>query len=518
MKTCTRRYSRLLPMASLALLSACAVGPDYRPPTPTVSGVPQSWHARLPHDGEISELAQWWKQFDDPLLTELVETAETHHPSIDQALGAVREARAAVMSSRGGLFPQLNANGTMTRSSGGSDTSGTESQPFTLFNGSLDASWEIDLFGGARRGLEASQARLQAAQDNWDEARVTLAAEVADAYVERRYCERLLALYQDTLKSREETERLTTLKLKAGFVAPADEAQAKGARYDSENQLIAQEGVCQQDLNRLAQLTAMPAGALEKRLAATPDAGAQAAAVPADKAYRSGIPVPLHPAVPSVPAAILSQRPDLMAAERDLAAASANIGVAVASRLPSLSLGGSIGINHLAHAGNDVRSWSFAPQISLPIFEGGAGRARVETARAQYDQALAQYRGDVLVAVQEVEDALTRVDASVRRAGAARESERNYSALLTSQENRYKLGETSLLELEDSRRLALSSRQQLAAVQLEISQSWIALYKAAGGGWNDPARAAAPRPNPVSQSQAPAAAAVATKPTAGAGA
>lgn len=445
--------------------------------------MPEQWHARLPHGGELSALTQWWRQFDDPLLAELVDTAQKQHPSLDAALGAVREARAALTASRSGFLPQIRGNGSMTRSSGSGDAGGTDTAPFTLYNGSLDASWELDLFGGTRRSLESSRARLQAAEADWHEARVSLAAEVADAYVERRYCERLLALYRDTLESRRATERLTALKLKAGFVAPADEAQARAGSYQSENQLIAQEGICQQNLNRLAQLTALPVAQLEARLAAaTADEAARAAG--------SGIPVPVQPAVPAVPAALLSQRPDLMSAERALAAANANIGVAVASRLPSLSLMGSIGINHLAHTGQDVRSWSWSPQLSLPIFEGGAGVARVETARAQYDQALARYRSRVLVAVQEVEDALTRVDAAVRRAEAARQAEANYSVLLASQENRYRLGATSLLDLEDTRRLALASREALAAVEMEISRAWIALYKAAGGGWRDEQRAA----------------------------
>jgi len=490
--------THLLSTFLLSLCAACAVGPDYRAPDAEQAGIPSNWHARLPHDGELASLAQWWRQFDDPLLSELVETAEAGHPSIAAAVASVREARAGVIAARGGLLPALNANGSMTRSSGAGDTSGSESPPFTLVNGALDASWELDLFGGARRDLEASRAQLQAAQAGWDDARVSLAAEVADAYVERRYCERLLALYRDTLQSRRETERLTVLKLDAGFAAPADAAQARAGRYDSENQLIAQEGVCQQDLNRLAQLTAMPAAQLEARLAATPSAA---------------IPVPHEPAVPSVPAAILSQRPDLMSAERSLAAASANIGVAVASRLPSLTLTGSIGINHLVHSDNDVRSWSWAPSLSLPVFDGGAGRARVETARAQYDRALAQYRGKVLNAVQEVEDALTRVDASVRRADAARAAAQNYTVLLDSQENRYQLGATSLLDLEDSRRLALASRETLAAVEREISASWIALYKAAGGGWND----AAPSPPSLSSTSVPPGARAAA-PHAGAGA
>jgi multidrug efflux system outer membrane protein len=499
---------RCLLAATTVLCSACAVGPDYRAPSRDAA-VPETWHAQLPHGGDVTALTQWWRQFDDPLLAELVESSEAQHPTIAAALGAVREARAAVTTSRAGLLPSLGANGSMTRSSGASDTGGAESSPYTLFNGSLDASWELDLFGGSRRDLEASQARLQAAQADWHGARVTLAAEVADAYVERRYCERLVALYRDTLESRRETERLTALKLKAGFVAPADAAQARASTYDSENQLIAQQGICQQDLNRLAQLTALPAAQLEARLAASQDAGMQHPEATEQNAYRIGIPVPLRPAVPAVPASLLSQRPDLMSAERSVAAASAGIGVAVASRLPSLSLSGVIGINHLAHSGDDVRSWSWGPSLSLPIFEGGAGVARVETARARYDQALANYRGKVLVAVQEVEDALTRVDTSVRRSDAASQSEQNYSVLLASQENRYRLGATSLLDLEETRRLALGSRLTLAAVQLEISQSWIALYKAAGGGWNDATDTSIPPPpadSPSSNTATPSAA------------
>lgn len=471
--------------------TGCAVGPRYA--APDAAGVPAAWHAPLPHGGTVAELSQWWRQFDDPLMASLVEAAEQGHPSIDSAVAAIRAARANVWSSRAGFLPGVSANGSATRngstssgelagtggigSGGGIATSGNGG--YTLYSGSVDASWELDLFGGQGRAYEADRARLSAAQADWHEARVSLAAEVADAYVQRRYCERLVALYRETLQSRRETERLTGLKLKAGFVAPADGNQALASVYDSENRLAAQEGVCAQDLNQLVALTGIPAAALQQRLAT------EGAAAAADGSYRSGIPVPLSPAVPGVPASILSQRPDLMSAERSVAAASADIGVAVASRLPSLTLIGSIGVNRIEHVDGSTRSWSWGPSLNLPLFEGGAGRARVEASKARYDLAMAGYRGQVLTAVQEVEDALVRVDTSTRRADAARLAEENYSLLLASQENRYRLGATSLLDLEDSRRLALASRESLAAVQLEISRSWIALYKAVGGGWND---------------------------------
>lgn len=509
---------RAAALAATAMAAACAVGPNYQKPPPTLAGVPESWHARLPHDGAVTELAQWWRHFDDPLLIELVDTAESFYPSIDSAVGALREARAADLSARAGFLPRIDAAGSITRngSSASSEAAstglGSDTSAYTLSSGALDASWELDVFGGLRRSHQASQARIEAATANWHDARVSLAAEVADAYVERRYCERLLQLYQDTLRSRRETERLTALKVRAGFASPADEAQARAGAYDSENQLIAQEGICVQDLNRLVALTGWPVERLSARLADTAVATAPApagsgaedpASTSTQNRYRAGIPVPLHPIVPGVPAAILSQRPDLMASERELAAASADIGVAQASRLPSLTLFGNIAFNRVTHVDGSARSWSWGPSLDVPLFEGGAGLARVQTANARYAQALASYRLSVLNAVQETENALARVDASVRRAEAARLSEENYSRLLLSQENRYRSGATSLLDLEDSRRLALSSREQLAAVQSEISRSWIALYKAVGGGWqNDPlppdvAAAESPPPNPV---------------------
>ncbi|MDB5969140.1 MAG: putative outer rane chanel lipoprotein [Hydrocarboniphaga sp.] len=491
------KVDRYLLIAAI-LLGGCAVGPDYTPPDPQASGLPQAWHARLPHDGATTTLTSWWQQFDDPLMTELVTAAEQGHPSIDAAVGAIREARAELAQTRGRFLPSATASGSATRN--GSSASGeaallsttADTGTYSLLSGALDASWELDIFGGARRAYQSDSARLSAARADWHEARVSLAAEVADAYVQRRYCERLLALYRDTLDSRRQTERLTLLKLKAGFAAPSDEDQAQAAAYDSENQLIAQEGSCGQDLNRLTALTGVAPADLETRLAATAQATSPAGEPPADgkatepaAAWRAGIPVPLNPAVPGVPAQILSQRPDLGSAERALAASMADIGVAQASRLPSLTLVGNITVNRIRHVEGSSRSWYWGPSVSLPIFEGGAGLARVEAARARYDQSLASYRSHVLSAVQEVEDALVRVDTSTRRAEAARQSERHYSALLASQENRYRLGATSLLELEDSRRLTLASRQALAAVQLEISSSWIALYKAVGGGWAD---------------------------------
>jgi len=470
-----------------ALCTACAVGPNYKAPQAEQSGTPEQWHAQLPHDGTVGELDQWWQQFNDPLMTRMIASAEAHNPSIDAAVGAVRAARASVTDARSSFFPKFTGTASATRNA--DDSSSSTASPYNLLTGSIDASWELDLFGGVRRSQQAAVAKAQGAEADWNEARVSLAAEVADTYVQRRYCERLVRLYDDTYKSLDETRKLTDFKLKAGFVAPADAAEARAAAYDAQNQLIAQKGECAQQVNALVALTGMTPQQIEQAL--KDSAG-------------TDIPVPQSPVVPAIPAKVISQRPDVMSSERSLAAASANIGVADASRLPSLTLLGNISFNRLPEADVNARSWYWGPSLSLPIFEGGAGRARSETARAQYDQALASYHSTVLTAVQEVEDALVRIDTAVQREGSASLSEQNYSELLKSQENRYNQGAASMLDLEVSRRLTLTSRESLASVQLEISRAWIALYKAAGGGWQTMPQNLEPSQAPADDAAAPA--------------
>lgn len=464
----------------LLSIGGCAAGPNYRSAGATELPLPTQWLAPLPHQGQLAALSQWWLQFDDPVLGRLIDAAERSHPQLDAALGVIREARAGVGSAGAARLPQLAASGSASRV-GGDSSSGVET-PYSLLGGALDASWELDLFGGNRRNSQAARARLDAAEAQWDEARVSLAAEVADAYVSRRHCERLLQIQNETLSSRQQTLQLTELKLASGAIAPAEAAQARAAVFDSDNQRGAQQGLCQQQLNRLAALSGLSAAALQEALQHANASGA--------------IPVLAQPAVPSIPADLLSQRPDLRISERNAAAASAEIGVAVASRLPSLTLLGNIGINRIDRADLTTRSWSWGPSLRLPIFEGGAGRAREEAARARYDQAMADYRHTVLGAVNEVEDALVRVDAASRRIDSAQQAALAYGESLQAQQQRYQLGAGSLLELEDIRRLSLASHEALAGVQLELAEAWIALYKAVGGGWDTAPAASPPMPSP----------------------
>jgi multidrug efflux system outer membrane protein len=494
--------ARFAPLVLALLLAGCAVGPEYHTPPLSGTEAPQAWHATLPHHGSRMALAHWWEQFHDPVLTQLVEQADATSPTIAQAVGRVREARASVSTSQAGLLPQLKGTGSATRQGGfggsqfaggaGGLSAGALSPTLglgtiTTLAAQADASWEIDLFGGKRRSLEGADARLTASEADWHDARVSLAAEVANAYLQQRECEALVDIGAATLSSRQETLQLTERKFRAGFVAPADFAQAQATVGDAVNALEGQRAQCAQGIDKLVTLAGIDHDALNGLLS---KASAQ-------------IPAPPDAGVHDVPAQVLSQRPDVSSAERAVAGASADIGVAVASRLPSITLAGSIGINSYRLGGQSLttKSWSFGPSVSLPIFDGGSGAARVETARARYDQALASYRSKVRQAVQEVEDALVRLDASDRRVDAATMADAQYAKVLEASNARYRLGAGSLLQLEDVRRTALQASQSLAAVKLERAQAWVALYKAVGGGWRDDA----PNPHPDNKTTAPTA-------------
>jgi multidrug efflux system outer membrane protein len=451
-------------------LAACAVGPAYQPPAPSDAGVPLAWHAQLPHSGRVIDLAQWWMQFDDPLLSALILSSQNDSPTIAQAEARVRQARAALDSSAAAFFPSLSLDASITRSNGtGIAATSGASTVQTLGAATLSSSWDFDLFGGTRRSIEAGSARLAGSQADWHDSRVSLAAEVANAYVARRQCEALMVQNEIDLASRIETHRLTGNKVASGFSAPADALRTEASVAESTSLQQNQKGLCARNINQLAALTGIPPADLEARL----------------KPGHAVIPLPAAVSVPAIPAAVISQRPDVASIERALAAASADIGVAVANRLPQLGLAGTIGINRL-RIGNAVTrydTWSFYPSLSLPIFDGGSGAAQVTSSRARYDELLAAYKARIRQAVQEVEDALVRIDIAAQREQATELAEARYQQYFDAKKVQFRLGATSLLDLEDARRITVGSKQSLAAVRLERAQSWIALYKSVGGGW-----------------------------------
>ena len=455
---------KYLSLAAALLLSACMVGPDYHKQVPDTALIDKTWHAPLPHGGTTADLANWWQQFDDPVMTDLILKAQTSSPSLDQALARVRQARALVTENKATLLPTLNGTASVTR--GQTGAAGRTLQQTTTI-AALDAGWEIDLFGGRRRGIEQTKAQLQSTQAGWHDARVTLAAEVADTYVLVRACQNDLQVLERRVKSQNDTLGLVNLKTKAGFSSTSDSDLSAATAAEALNNLESQKGICAQDVNRLVQLTGQPAAEIDAALASA----------------KGTVPQPRATDIFSIPAKTLDQRPDVAVAERNLAAASAAIGVATAAEYPSFSLGGAIGINKVSGSSN-VSTWSFGPVLSLPIFNGGALKAETERTRGVFDENLAIYRQTVRVAVNDVEDALARLDAVNRRMGAAEQSVDRYRKYLASLESSYKAGVSSLLDLEDARRTVYNAEENLIIAKQERAEAWIALYKAAGGGWS----------------------------------
>lgn len=444
------------------LLGACTLGPDYVRP---VAGEPAAWVAPLPHGGKASALVDWWKQFDDPLVAELIDRAGQDSPTLDQALARIRQSRAAVTSARSALFPDVGLGVSRTRS--GDHPVAYEQ---TVTRGAFDAAWEIDLFGGNRRGAEAAQARLEGAGAAWHDARVSLAAEVALDYVGLRACEARLADSEADLASRRATARLTGEKARAGFAAPADASLARASVADAAARVLAQRVECDIAVKSLVALTGQAETELRERL----------------EPRRGRLPRPAELAVEALPVRVLSARPDIAVAERNLAAASAGIGVAEAARWPRLSLSGFIGRQSQTVDGVQAsgRVWSFGPALDLPLFDAGRRAANVDAARAAYDEALAVYKGAVRRAVREVEQSLVRLGSAAEREAEAREAARRYDETFTAAETRWRAGIGSQLELEEIRRLAVAARSQHVAVQYDGVAAWISLYRAIGGDWS----------------------------------
>lgn len=454
---------------SLALAS-CAVGPDYREPVPQA---PSSWNAELPHAGNVSAIAEWWRQFDDPVLERLIATAEADSPSLAKAWANIEKARAALSSASAGGRPSATARGSAAR---GTQSQGGSDQVADTRSHGLDASWELDLFGKIRRGAEAAQARADARVSDWHEARVSLAAEVADTYVQHRACVLLAEAYERESASTMQTEQATTSLVRAGLRSPSDGSLARAASASARSSVVSQQAQCDLLVKSLVSLTGMKEPDLRELITGT----------------GTDIPRPAALEVASVPAQVLRQRPDLASLERELAATSAEIGVAQADLYPSLSLSGSITVS-ASDLASSATSWSLGPSVSVPIFDGGRRHAAVDSARAGFIAAQAEYRQGVRNVVKEVEQALVNLDSAGRRADDAATAAQEYGRYFRSTEASWRVGRDSLLTLEEARRNALSAQIQQIALQRDHVGYWIALYKALGGGWQPGTPASSPQ-------------------------
>lgn len=485
-------------LASTLLLAACGsprglltqLGPDYRaaePPMPSawaapVQPGPTTAKSAPDASARLSALRQWWTQFDDPLLTQLIDQAQTASPSLALAASRVAQARAQAVAAGAAGLPTLDAIASVNRAAF------TFGEPVALRSQTqlgVQASWEIDLFGGLARQREFSQAQFEGSVARWHEARVSVAAETAQAYMNYRHCEMQRALAEADATSRQQTARLTEAAAHAGFQSPSTLALAQGSAADASSTLTQRRTQCDLSLKALVALTAIDEATLRQRLAAANGGDAR------------DLPVPQRLTVDTLPAVVVAQRPDVAAAERDVAAASAQIGVAEAARYPRLTLAGAITPTRLTVGSQTVQAttWNIGPNLTVPLIDSGRRlAANRDAARAAYDAAVSAYRAQVRQAVREVEEQLLTLDSLGRRQADVDTAAAAYRRAYEGAQARHRAGLGNLVELEDARRIALAAQALQAQWQLERVSAWIALYRAVGGGWEPGAQASLAAP------------------------
>jgi NodT family efflux transporter outer membrane factor (OMF) lipoprotein len=472
-------------LAIFVLAGCAAVGPNYLPPDTPVSA---TWHTGLKgglsaEEMNLRTLAEWWKTLNDPGLSSLIDRAVSGNLDLKKARARVREARAKRGIAQAGFLLTLNATGsadwtyTKTWSSGSKTTNSNASTSTStgsqnLYTTGLDAGWEIDIFGGVRRSVEAATGDLQA---TWEELRnvlVSLLAEVATNYVDVRTYQALITVAEANLEAQTETYQLTQWRYEAGL---SDELAVQQARYNLENtrsQLPALRTTLEEAMNRAAVLLGEPPGKVHAELE-----------------KQEPIPVtPLKVAV-GVPADLLRRRPDVRQAERQLAAQTARIGVATADLYPKFTLNGSIGLEALSL--NSLSSYGFTatggPQITWALFKGGAIRQNIEVQSALQEQYLITYEATVLGALEEVENALVGYAEVKQRRRSLSEATQAAQKAVELAQHKYQAGLTDFNNVLDAQRSLLSLQEQLTQSEGSATSNLIRLYKALGGGWTSAA-------------------------------
>lgn len=459
-----RLFAVTLGLLTSITLTACAVGPTYAPPAVTTTA---AWQAPLPHDGNVAALSNWWSLWNDAVLVALIDAAQASNPTIDQAAARIAQARAGQAVAGASALPGVTGSASANRGNLVGQSLGLGA--LTSVSASLQSSWEIDLFGANRRGREAAAARFDARQIDWHQARVSLAADVAATYANLRVNEALVVGFERDAASRKETSRLTALKTDAGFEAPANAALARASASEAAARLTAQRAEVDLGMKALVALTGLDEPALRNILATG----------------RAQLPTASELSINQVPAAVLAQRPDLAASERELAALTAEIGAAEADRYPRVSLTGSVGYSLARIAGSSAgtTTWGFGPSIDIPLFDAGRRAAVAEQAKARYDESLTAYKATAIRAVREVEEALTQLQSAKLRAPDLQASLAGYQAFEKAALARLSVGAGSVLELEEAHRPVLAAQVAVLAVARERLAAAIALYRAVGGGW-----------------------------------
>ncbi len=464
-------------MPWLAILSACAVGPDYVRPTLDMPGsyVEDSrWAAASPADSRLR--GDWWALFDDPSLDILEGQVEVSNQTLAAAKARFAQARAQAGLAKAAASPQIGAGAAGSRfhtsaNVVGRSLAGTTVDDFSL---PLAASWEIDLWGRIGKGIEAARADAQASAADVESVRLALHAELALDYFQLRSLDAEHELLQRTLAGYRQALQMTIERHRVGIASAVDLAQAQAQLDATQAQAIDLGDSRARFQHAIATLTGHPAEELQlpARSANSGDVLAHVGVVPS---------IP-----PALPSTLLERRPDVAAAERRVAAANARIGVARTAFFPSLTLGGAAGLesstlSQLLEAPSHF--WALGPMLVAPIFDGGARRSRNLQAEAAFDAATADYRERALVAFQEVEDNLASLRVLSDEAQAQARAVESSEHVLTLATQRYSVGTAGYLDVVVAQGAALASERQGVDVARRRMLASVQLIKALGGGW-----------------------------------
>ncbi len=455
-----------LAMSMIMFLFGCSpVGPNYEPP---VNKLSENWHTDMENGINNKEidpnvLAGWWTTINDPILTNLIVHAKENNLDIKRAYARIRESRARRNMTITSLYPSVNLSGSLTSTITEDDRSAND-----LYSAGLDASWEMDIFGGTRRSIEAVNADLQSVQEDLHNVLVSLTAEVALNYIDIRTYQARLTAVEESINAQTETYQLTTWRYEAEL---NDELAVQQAQYNlesSRSQIPALRAGLKQLMNSLAVLLGEEPGKIDDEVI---------------------IPEPI-PSAPNnitigVPVDIIRQRPDIRSAERSLAAQTARIGVAKASLYPSFTLNGSFGLS--ADSFSDISSapWTLSggPRLSLPVFDAGAIRQNIIIQSALTEQLLIQYESTVLNAMNEVENALISYVSEQQKRESLQKAAQSAKSAAELARQKFEAGLTDFSDVLDSQRSVLSFQDQLAQSNGAVISNLIRLYKALGGGW-----------------------------------
>jgi NodT family efflux transporter outer membrane factor (OMF) lipoprotein len=480
-----------------SLLGGCLVGPDYVRPAPATTppafkemrsqpaatavlpGVPirGEWRPASPQD--MADRGAWWSIYNDPLLYSLVSQVEVSNQTLKSAEAAYRQSRALIRENRSTLYPTVSASGGPTQIGTGQSrsSSGNSSGNATQFAGTGSLSWEIDIWGGIRRTIENASAAAQASAADLAAARLSIQAEVITDYFSLRVADESRRLFEASVAAYQRSLQIVQNQVNAGIASNLDLAQARTLVQQTQAQVVA--ATLQRTLFEHAIAALIGKAPAELTIA----------------------PSKLSETVPfldaGIPSTLLERRPDIAAAERQMAAANAQIGVAVAAYYPNLTLSGSLGflsntIGTLFAVGNSV--WSLGPQLAGTVIDGGARGGAVDSARAAYDAAVANYRQTVLTAFQDVEDQLANQRILTQQEVVQLQAVASAREAVQLSLNQYLAGTVPYTTVVVTQTTALSNEQSALTVRLNRLTASANLIKALGGGWNT---TQLPAPEPI---------------------